>query len=116
MRRPGGAPIAPGGWIGGTTVEFLATVSDPERDVTRLDIEVILSNHTYQDQPTVYGAGVASGATAMATFDQLTTGTWKWHARATDANGNCSEWVDFGTFAADLTPPSTCVGISPNNE
>lgn len=119
QRIPGGPAVPEGGTIG-TTVEFAATISDPEGDDVRLEIEAIPEGGSFDGEPTHLGALGASGGTrtASAVFGG---GSWMWRARSRDVNGNASAWVDFGDpaavdFVVDTVPPPTPAGLAPVDE
>ncbi|MBI4421372.1 MAG: hypothetical protein HY560_11155, partial [Gemmatimonadetes bacterium] len=88
--------------IGSTTVVLKATVSDAENDMVRLEVEV-KPTRAFTGSNTVRGELVASGSVAAVRVSNLDDDSdYHWRARAVDATGLASGWVEFGTTERDF--------------
>lgn len=95
-------------------VMFKATVSDPESDQIKLQIEVKPLTVTFNEQNVSESGFTASGSHISVTKDNLDNGQYHWRARAVDNNGKTSDWQEFGTpgnfnFEVKLVPLYTQV-------
>ncbi|NQE45677.1 hypothetical protein C5S31_06635 [ANME-1 cluster archaeon GoMg2] len=91
--------------VGGTTNErtviFKGTVSDPDGDMVKLQVELRrLDEYGGQFDETKGGLKdsgfVASGSEAVAYAIELIDADYHWRARAVDEHGDSSEWQQFG--------------------
>ncbi|MCK4347036.1 MAG: right-handed parallel beta-helix repeat-containing protein, partial [Thermoplasmatales archaeon] len=91
--------------VGETTDErkvyFKGTVSDPDGDKVKLQVELRrLDEYGGQFDETKGGLKdsvlVESGSEAVAYADGLIDAEYHWRARAVDEHGELGEWVDFG--------------------
>jgi hypothetical protein len=91
--------------VGGTTDErtvvFKGTVSDPDGDMVKLQVELRrLDEYGGQFDETKGGlkdsVSVENGSEAVACAYGLIDADYHWRARAVDEHGEPSEWVDFG--------------------
>jgi invasion protein IalB len=101
---------------GGTTNEnkvvFKATISDPDLEQVKLQIELRKSSETFSGSPNLQSSLVNSGARVTITRDSLSFTNYKWRYRVMDARGLANEWVEFGTagntdFVVNRTPTHT---------
>ena len=95
------AEISIGGGIGERTVVFRATVSDPEGDQVKLQIELRrLDEYEGAFDETQGGLKdsdlVNSGSQAIVGVDGLQDAEYHWRARAVDSHGNLGPWAEFG--------------------
>jgi hypothetical protein len=92
-----------------TTVVFKATVSDPEGENVRLEVEVQPLGTSFLGVPTGTSGFQVGPATATVTLLGLTPSTqYHWQARTRDILGHVSAWVSFGgnpESAVDFTIP-----------
>ncbi len=97
--------IATGGTANSGTVVLKGTVSDPDSDQVKLEVEVKPTNVAFNGTGTVVDGFVASGQTALATVSGLNASTnYHWRARAVDANGvPSSSWTSYGGNSDTLT-------------
>jgi hypothetical protein len=88
---------------GGTTPEpdvcFRGTVSDPDGDSVRLEIELREIDEAFTGIPTTETLGefVPSGASSTVTRFGLFNGGYHWQYRAKDSKGATSDWVEYRT-------------------
>ena len=109
--------IVEGGITTESTVVFKATVSDPDNDQVKLQIELKEFNQSFNETSLVESGFVLSGQQAQITRYGLVEGQYHWRARAADARGAVSDWQEFGTagnvdFEVKLVPLYTQI-ISP---
>jgi hypothetical protein len=112
FKSDGVTVIAVGGATNQTTVIFKGTVSDPNADQTRLQVEVEPVGTPFTNTVSATSSAVASGGTASVTVNTgLTNGTsYHWQARAIDASNAPGTWSSFGgnaETAADFTIDTT---------
>ena len=90
--------IAEGGSTDESTVIFKGTVSDPDGDAVKLEIELREATQLFTDTPTpeTISELVSSGSRVTITRYGLVSGDYHWQARAVDESGLASEWVEFG--------------------
>jgi uncharacterized protein YmfQ (DUF2313 family) len=89
-----------------TTVTVKATVSDPDTDNVKLEVEIIDNAGAYTGTPNCSSGFVTSGSVATATCSGLTDGvSYKWRARTND-NIDTSAWQTFGAGDPDVTVKS----------
>jgi hypothetical protein len=108
FKADGTTAIAVGATATETTVVLKGTVSDPNADQTRLQVEVKPVGTAFANTATATSSGVASGSTASVSVPSLVNGTsYHWQARAIDSsNATSTGWVSFGGNAetvADFT-------------
>ncbi len=113
FRSDGTTAIAAAGTTNESVVVFKATVSDPDGDPTRLQVEVLVGAFT--GVPTAESVPVAGG-TATVTVAGLVPGIYHWRYRAIDSNNNASAWTDFPPGDPDFTvvvnnPPAAPAGL-----
>jgi hypothetical protein len=82
-----------------STVVFKATVSDPDGDSVRLEIELRQIGEAFTGEPTpeTISDFVPSGSQVTITRYDLVDGSYKWQYRAKDSKGATSSWVEFET-------------------
>lgn len=106
--------IALGGVTLETTVIFKATVSDPDLDQVKLQIELRPIDESFDGQTKLFESTlVASGNEARITVTSLAIDSYHWRFRAIDEHGHASPWRSFGgnfdgerDFRVDVTPPA----------
>jgi len=98
-RSDGTTVIPEGGATPESTVVFKATISDPEGDSVRLEIELRQIGEAFTGEPTpeTISDFVPSGSQVIITRYDLVDGSYKWQYRARDSKGATSSWVEFGT-------------------
>lgn len=116
-----GNPIREGETTAESTVIFKGTVSDPDLDQVKLQVELRrIDEFGGQFDETQGGLKesdfVASGSTAIITVSGLVNGDYHWRYRAKDSKGVVSEWKEFGMlgyadFIVDIPPPPSPTGI-----
>jgi hypothetical protein len=99
-RSDGVTVIPEGGTIPESTVVFKATVSDPDGDSVRLEIELRQIGEAFTGEPTpeTISDYVPSGTQVTITRYGLINANYHWRYRAKDANGATSDWTEFGTM------------------
>jgi len=118
---PEGTAIPVGDAVSTDTVFFKGTVTDPDGDTVKLQVELRRLDEfdgNFDDtQGGLKDSGlVSSGIEATCTANGLISGDYHWRARAIDEHALASNWVDFGGNAlaeadftipaADTTPPA----------
>jgi large repetitive protein len=78
-----------------TTVVVKGTVTDPDSDTVKLDVELADVAAGFTGNPTCSSALVTSGSTAVTTCGGLPNGRFKWQARSTDSKGASSSWTQY---------------------
>ncbi|UCH79992.1 MAG: cytochrome c3 family protein, partial [Nitrospiraceae bacterium] len=102
-RNDGTTLIAQGGSINGTTIKIKATVSDPDTDDTKLEVEILDNGSGYTGTPNCSSDYVTSGSVATAVCTGLSDGiAYKWRARTNDGTDQ-SAWQIFGGSDPDVT-------------
>jgi hypothetical protein len=66
---------------------FKGTVSDPDNEQVKLQIELRLINQSFTGNYTHQSALVASGGRPSITVSNLANGEYHWRGRAVDSNG-----------------------------
>ncbi len=99
-----GATVVPAGTvITHDTVDFRASLADPDSDSVRVEIEVQPLGTTFTNTATSTSAMVGSGAEATILVAGLANHTsYHWQARAVDRTGRSSAWVPFGSGGTDF--------------
>lgn len=87
--------LAMGGTVTDGIVYFRATVTDPDNDTVKLQVEVRPVGTAFTGAMTHESALVSSGSTASVQASGL-SGDYRWQARTVDALGGASAWVPFG--------------------
>ncbi|MDZ7289520.1 MAG: PQQ-binding-like beta-propeller repeat protein [candidate division KSB1 bacterium] len=109
---------------GGTTnekkVAFKATVSDPDDDQVKLQIELRKTTEAFTGIPTHESSLVNSGTQATIVSDTLAAVSYKWRYRVMDARGLATNWVEFGItgntdFVVNQLPVSSAVNQFKSN-
>lgn len=92
--------IPEGGETPESTVVFKGTVSDPDGDSVRLEIELRQMSEVFMDEPTpeTISDYVPSGTQVTITRYGLVNADYKWQYRAKDSNGAVSDWTEFGAM------------------
>jgi hypothetical protein len=90
----GASPIPVGG-SGGDTITFKGTITDPNGDGVRLEVEVKAVGTAFTNTPSAQSALVASGTEATVSVGGL-SGDYHWQYRSIDASGAVSAWTSFG--------------------
>jgi len=105
LRSDGTTEIPEGGTTPESTVVFKGTVSDPDGDHVRLEIELRRVEEPFIGEPTpeTISDFVSSGTEVAITRYGLVTGNYKWQARVKDSNGATSEWMKFGVLKKDFS-------------
>jgi hypothetical protein len=97
FRSPGGDEIPVGSTIEELFVEFRATVSDPDGDSLRLELELRPVGQAFIGTPTGSSVKVASGTLTSVSSGLLQDGIgYHWQARTVDERGFTSQWIAFG--------------------
>jgi hypothetical protein len=98
-RSDGVTVIPEGGTTPESTVVFKGTVSDPDGDNVRLEIELRQIGEPFTGEPTpeTISYFVPSGTQVTITRYGLVNADYKWQYRAKDSNGATSNWTEFGT-------------------
>mgnify|MGYP001592955808 FL=1 len=78
-------------------VIFKATVSDPDNDQVKLQVEIKEFNQSFNEQNLIESSFVASGNEATITRYGFVPQLYKWRVRAVDSRGGVSDWQEFGT-------------------
>ncbi len=89
-------PLLEGGATTQGGVVFRATLTDPDGDAIRLQIEVCTTAQFFTSIMTAESGLVPSGGTASILVTGLADGTYQWRARAVSALGAASPWSSFG--------------------
>ena len=114
--RTDGTPIATGATTPERQVRTSATVSDPDGDDVRIEVEVKPVGTDFDGTPSGASGAVASGGTAEFTIGGLTDDvSYRWRVRAADANNLFSDWVEFGGNGdeADFVVDVGASGVDP---
>jgi len=82
-----------------STVVFKATVSDPDGDSVRLEIELRQMGEAFTGEPTpeTISDFVPSGSQVTIARYGLVNGDYHWRYRAKDIHGDVSDWTEFGS-------------------
>ncbi|MFX0066482.1 MAG: SH3 domain-containing protein, partial [Candidatus Hermodarchaeota archaeon] len=122
LRSDGTTVIPEGGVTSESTMVFKGTVSDPDGDTVRLEIELREMGQTFTGEPTpeTISDYVPSGTQVTLTRYGLIDEDYHWQYRAKDANGATCGWVEFGVagnidFSVDTTPPGVPTLVSPSD-
>jgi uncharacterized protein YgiM (DUF1202 family) len=123
LRSDGITVIPEGGMTPESTVVFKGTVSDPDGDYVRLEIELRQISEAFTGEPTseTISDFVPSGTEVTITRYGLVNADYHWQYRAKDSRGATSSWVEFGApgnidFTVHLNnPPNTPSSPSPSN-
>ncbi|MDO8637670.1 MAG: peptidoglycan DD-metalloendopeptidase family protein, partial [Dehalococcoidia bacterium] len=104
---------------GGSTTEsamvFKGTVSDPDGDKVKLEIELRESTQAFTGTatPETISDLVTSGSQVTLTRSGLVPAGYHWQARAVDEKGAHSDWVEFGTVGnTDFTVQAAKLGFT----
>ncbi len=108
FQSDGTTPVAPGGSTNTSTMVFHATGHDPNPgDTLRLQVEVQPFGTAFVNTPTSTGNPAPNGGSGVAlsaTVINLSTGSYRWQARAADQTGRFGPWTPFGNgSSADFT-------------
>jgi hypothetical protein len=99
--------IPPGGIIRPGSAVFKATVGDASGQAVRLEVEAKIYTAAYPGTHACQSA-LAPPGQASCTLTGLTAQNYHWRARAVDAAGQASDWVNFSSnafdFAVNLPP------------
>jgi hypothetical protein len=100
FRSDGVTVIPEGGTTPESTVVFKATVSDPDGDSVRLEIELRQMSESFTGEPTpeTISDYVPSGTQVTITRYGLVNAEYHWRYRAKDSHGATSDWVEFGAI------------------
>jgi len=98
-RSDGVTVIPEGGTTPESTVVFKATVSDPDGESVRLEIELRQMGEPFTGSPTpeTISDYVPSGTRVTITRYGLVNADYHWRYRARDIRGAVSDWTEFGT-------------------
>jgi len=78
------------------SVVFKATLTDPDGDDVKLQVELKEFNQSFDGQDLLESDLIISGSAASITRYGLVNGKYHWRARAVDENGAVSDWREFG--------------------
>ncbi|MGH7596997.1 MAG: PQQ-binding-like beta-propeller repeat protein [bacterium] len=106
--------IPEGGMINEKKFIFQVTVSDPDDDQVKFQIELRKISEPFTGIPTFESHQLYSGVSSRSSKEGLTAGGYKWRARVIDASGLASDWVEFGApgntdFVVNEAPTLTAV-------
>jgi|GEM_PF-1792314 len=76
-------------------ITFQARVIDPDNDKTKLQVEITSLDNEQVAPQTVTGELADNGSMASV-FASVTSGNYRWRARAVDDHDNYSDWAEFG--------------------
>ncbi len=103
LQSDGVTPVAAGGPITQDTIDFRASLADPDSDSVRVEVEVQPVGTGFTGVATAVSAFEPSGARATAVVAGLADfASYHWQARAVDRTGRASSWVPFGSGGADF--------------
>ncbi len=105
-------PIDVGGALAATTLRLGATLSDPDLDSTRLELEVRATGIAFTGVPTASGP-LGLGASTLTVAGLADVTGYKWRARAVDVTGRASAWVEFGANAPDAVDFAIAIPDAP---
>ncbi|MGH7451425.1 MAG: hypothetical protein ACRENG_08790, partial [bacterium] len=91
------AIITEGGSINANLIIFKATISDPDDEPVKLQIELRKITEAFTGIPTQESNLANSGTPVSVTTDTLAAAAYKWRYRVMDALGLATAWVEFGT-------------------
>ena len=107
FKSNGSTAIGVGGSTDETTVVLKGTMSDPDGNTVKLQVEVRPLSIGFSNTATQESSLVSSGSVASVTVSSLMNSTgYHWQARAVDSQGAASGWIAFGgnaESAADFT-------------
>lgn len=95
--------IPAGGSTSDTDITFEADLSDPDSEDVALEVELVLTSESFENTARARGLFVTSGATGNVTITGLSSGTYKWRARAINLSGVVSDWVAFADPSFTIT-------------
>ena len=121
FKSDGTTQITEGNITNESTVIFKGTVSDPDGDQARLEIELRQTNEVFTGTatPETISSFVNSGnQVPPITRGGLVNGNYKWQYRAVDSKGAASEWREFGVagntdFVVNTSTP--ILSVTPDN-
>lgn len=96
FKSDGATAIVVGTATNENQVIFRGTVSDPNGDTVKLQVEVQTTVTAFTGTPSAESAFVASGQTASLLVSGFADQFYHWRARTVDVNGATSNWVSFG--------------------
>jgi FlgD Ig-like domain/Cohesin domain len=96
-KADGTTVIPEGGIAGENKVVFKVTVSDPDDEPVKLQIEVKKTTEAFNGTQLLQSNGVNSGTQVTLIRENLNVGSYKWRCRTMDARGKFSAWTEFGT-------------------
>ncbi len=89
--------ISEGGTINANLVVFTATISDPDDEPVKLQIELRKTTEAFTGVLTQESSLANSGTSVSIASDTLAAAGYKWRYRVMDALGLANDWVEFGT-------------------
>jgi hypothetical protein len=90
------ATIPEGGTINANLIVFKATISDPDDEPVKLQIELRKITEAFTGVPTQESSLANSGTAVSVTTDTLAAAAYKWRYRVMDVLGLATAWVEFG--------------------
>jgi len=96
-KADGVTAISEGTTTNESTVIFKGTVSDPDGDRVKLEIELRQITEAFTGAPTWQSELVPSGTEVSWARGSLVNAGYKWQYRAVDEWGQASPWQEFGT-------------------
>jgi hypothetical protein len=96
-KADGTTTIPEGGTINANLVVFKATISEPDDDQVKLQIELRKITEAFTGTPNLESSLVNSGVPATIAAENLVAANYKWRFRTMDASGLASAWAEFGT-------------------
>ncbi len=108
--------IPEGGVINANLVVFKATISDPDDDQVKLQIELRKITDAFTGTPNLQSNLVNSGTPATIAAENLAFANYKWRFRVMDASGLANTWAEFGTSGNTDFVVNIETGVDSNGE
>jgi len=107
FKSDGAIVIPESGTTTESTVVFKATVSDPNNDDVKLQVELKEFGQSFTETNLIESPLVSSGNETSVTRYGLIPQSYHWRVRVVDSQGNASDWKEFGIdgnvdFVVDL--------------
>ncbi|MBI2060724.1 MAG: pre-peptidase C-terminal domain-containing protein [Nitrospirae bacterium] len=108
-------PIAQGGSITSNTVKFTATMTDPDSDTVKLQVEVKAVGIAFTGVPTVSATTYVASGSSQTVSLSLSNGSYHWQARTMDSLGSSSvAWTAYGANTDPNDTDFTTNGSAPD--
>jgi FlgD Ig-like domain/Domain of unknown function (DUF5122) beta-propeller len=108
--------ISEGGTSNENKVVFKGTVSDPDGEQVKLQIELRKTTEAFTGVPNLQSSLVNSGAPVTIAAENLVAANYKWRFRAMDASGLANAWTEFGTPSNTDFIVNIETGVNSNGE